>query len=58
MHESLRYHHVGIPTKESRPAEVYLEKYKMYVSGFETSQFGVDPALNDHVDERSKYRRD
>lgn len=42
MHESLRYHHVGIPTKESRAGEVYLEKFKMYVSGFETSQYGVE----------------
>ena len=42
MHQSFRYHHVGIPTRESREGEVYLSKFKMFVSGFETSQFGVE----------------
>jgi hypothetical protein len=42
MHESFRYHHVGIPTSEPRQGEVYLEQFKMFVSGFETSQFGVE----------------
>ena len=42
MHHSLRYHHVGIPTSESREGEVYLSQFKMFVSGFETSQFGVE----------------
>jgi len=42
MHQSFRYHHVGIPTTESRKGEVYLSKFKMFVSGFETSQFGVE----------------
>ena len=37
-----RYHHMGIPTDLERPGEVYLEKYGMYVSGFETSPFGVE----------------
>jgi len=42
MHHSIRYHHVGIPTSESREGEVYLSQFKMFVSGFETSQFGVE----------------
>jgi hypothetical protein len=37
-----RYHHVGIPTQEDRNGEVYLEKLRMYVSGFESSSFGVE----------------
>ena len=38
----LKYHHVGIPTEVPRDNEVYLEKFKMFVSGFETSPFGVE----------------
>lgn len=37
-----RYHHLGIPTKESKPNEKYLKKYKMYVSGFDTSPYGIE----------------
>ncbi|HUU13742.1 MAG TPA: hypothetical protein VM182_08530 [Terriglobia bacterium] len=37
-----RYHHMGIPTKTPRPGERYLEKFKMYVSGFETSPYGIE----------------
>lgn len=36
-----RFHHLGIPTKEIKPDEYYLEPYKVYVSGFETSEFGI-----------------
>jgi len=36
------YHHIGIPTDKSFPDERYLEDYRMYVSGFETSPFGVE----------------
>ena len=42
MRELFRYHHVGIPTRESREGEVYLSTFKMFVSGFDTSQFGVE----------------
>lgn len=38
----MKYHHIGIPTNVSRPNEEYLEEYKVYVSGFETSPFGVE----------------
>lgn len=37
-----RFHHIGIPTTTARPYERYLEEYKMYVSGFETSDFGIE----------------
>ncbi len=40
--KGFRYHHLGIPTDVPREGEVYLEKFKMYVSGFETSPFGVE----------------
>jgi hypothetical protein len=37
-----RYHHIGIPTDAPREGEVYLEEYRMYVSGFSTSPYGVE----------------
>ncbi len=37
-----RYHHIGIPTDVPRPGERYLERFKMYVSGFETSPCGIE----------------
>jgi len=37
-----RYHHLGIPTTTPRPQETYLAQLKMYVSGFETSPYGVE----------------
>ena len=37
-----RYHHIGIPTETQRPGEQYLEEYKLYVSGFETSPYGIE----------------
>src|SRR4029077_11571707 len=36
-----RYHHIGIPTDVQRPDEIYLERFKMYVSAFETSPCGI-----------------
>jgi len=38
----MRYHHVGIPTTTAHGGEQYLPEYKMYVSGFESSEFGVE----------------
>jgi len=38
----LRYHHLGIPTTESRPGERYLREYGMYVSGYDTSPFHIE----------------
>lgn len=37
-----RYHHLGIPVKDPIPGERYISKLKMYVSGFETSPFGIE----------------
>jgi hypothetical protein len=37
-----RYHHLGIPTTREKPGEKYLEQFKTYVSGFETSQYGIE----------------
>jgi len=38
----MRYHHIGIPTDVPREGEVYLERFKTYVSGFENSPYGVE----------------
>ena len=37
-----RFHHLGIPSKTPRPGEHYLERFKVFVSGFESSQYGVE----------------
>ena len=37
-----RYHHIGIPTDTPRDNETYLPRFKMYVSGFETSPYGIE----------------
>jgi len=37
-----RYHHIGIPTDRPRAGERYLEKLGLYVSGFETSPYGIE----------------
>lgn len=37
-----KYHHVGIPTEIPRENETYLEDFKVYVSGYETSRYGVE----------------
>ncbi len=40
--KGMRYHHMGIPTSEKKPGERYLAEYKMYVSGFDNSEYGVE----------------
>ncbi len=40
--EGMRFHHIGIPTKDKKPGEKYLEQYKFYVSGFDTSEYGIE----------------
>lgn len=40
--KGMRYHHIGIPTDEVRPNEKYLEHLKLFVSGFETSEYGIE----------------
>lgn len=37
-----RYHHVGIPTENRIRNEKYLPHYKFYVSGFDSSPFGIE----------------
>ncbi|MEJ2055686.1 MAG: hypothetical protein P8X42_17365 [Calditrichaceae bacterium] len=37
-----KYHHTGIPTNEKMPGERYLPHLKFYVSGFDTSPFGIE----------------
>jgi hypothetical protein len=37
-----RYHHLGIPTEVSREGERYLEQFKVFVSGYETSPYGIE----------------
>jgi hypothetical protein len=38
----LKYHHLGIPTKEKHENETFLEKFKTYVSGYDTSQYKIE----------------
>ena len=37
-----RYHHIGIPTTIQRPNERYIPHLKMYVSGFDSSPYGIE----------------
>lgn len=37
-----RYHHTGIPTHERRADERYLAQFKMHVSGFSESPYGIE----------------
>ena len=38
----LKYHHIGIPTQERRDDEQYLPEFKVYVTSFDRSPFGVE----------------
>ena len=37
-----RYHHLGVPTEIPRTGERYLEQFKMYVTGFDSSPYGIE----------------
>lgn len=37
-----RYHHLGVPTDKPIQGETYLPQFKLYVSGFDTSPFGIE----------------
>jgi hypothetical protein len=37
-----KYHHLGIPITRKMPDEHYLPKFKLYITGFKTSPFGVE----------------
>jgi hypothetical protein len=38
----LKYHHLGIPTTVKKPGERYLPEYKVYVSGYEESDYKIE----------------
>ena len=42
MNQKLKYHHLGIPTNEVKENEVYLEKFKMFVSGYDESEYKIE----------------
>jgi len=37
-----RYHHIGIPTPERREGERLVKGYATFVSGYETSAYGIE----------------
>lgn len=37
-----KYHHLGIPTYKQFANERYIPKFKFYVSGFDTSPYGIE----------------
>jgi hypothetical protein len=37
----MKFHHLGIPTTESRPGATYLEKYKLFCTDHESNPFGI-----------------
>lgn len=38
----LKYHHLGIPTKEKHEGEIYLKEFKMYVAGYDASSYKIE----------------
>ena len=38
----MKYHHLGIPTDKHHEDEEYLEEFKMYVSGYESSPYRIE----------------
>lgn len=38
----MQYHHLGIPTDRRRANETYLPRFGVYVSGYETSPYGIE----------------
>ena len=37
-----RYHHLGVPTAITRSDEKYIAPFRMYVSGFSSSPYGIE----------------
>jgi hypothetical protein len=37
-----KFHHIGVPTTEKMPDELYISKYRFYISGFESCPFGIE----------------
>jgi len=42
MVPGMKYHHIGIPTREKRDDEEYLPAFKVYVSSFDRGPFGIE----------------
>jgi len=40
--QKLKYHHIGIPTKNPIEGEKYLADYRFYHAGYEKSEFGIE----------------
>ncbi len=38
----MKYHHLGIPTKEKLKDEIHLKHLKIYISGFGKNPYGVE----------------
>lgn len=38
----LKYHHLGIPTDAAREGETYLEQFRLYTSGYDTSPYKIE----------------
>lgn len=38
----MQYHHLGIPTDRRRANETYLPGFGVFVSGYETSPYGIE----------------
>ena len=37
-----KFHHIGIPTNKTMPGEKYIERLELYVTGFDTSPYGIE----------------
>jgi hypothetical protein len=37
-----RYHHIGIPTSEHREGERLIKNHAIFISGYETSAYGIE----------------
>jgi hypothetical protein len=37
-----KYHHLGVPTDVAFPDERYIPQFRLYVTGFSTSPFGIE----------------
>lgn len=38
----MKYHHIGIPTKDNLPDEIHLKHLKMFVSGYGKNDYGIE----------------
>ena len=52
-----KYHHLGIPTSKKKKGETYLERFKVYVSGYESSPYGIEWMRFEHDSPVSDFVR-